>query len=94
MEKEKFNHDIFEMVNNHERQEAIRKKYSEKRKRNNLRILNYAISVGFVAMFFGILGLTGAMNIYMASPIFSFGGLLSAFLTGRWFENGKCLGWR
>lgn len=93
METETFNNDIFEMVNNHERQEAIRKKYSEKRKRNNLRILNMAITSGIMALFFGILSLTGAMNIYIAAPIFSFGGMLASFLAGRWFENGKCLGW-
>ena len=94
MEKEKFNNDIFEMVNNHERQEAIRKKYSEKRKRNNLKIINGSIASCFVALFFGIMGITGAMNIYIATPIFSFCGMLAAFLTGRWFENGKCLGWK
>jgi hypothetical protein len=93
MEKEKFNNDIFEIVNNHERQDAIRKKYSEKRKRKNLKILNMAIISGVISLFFGIIGLTGAMNIYISSPIFSLCGLLAAFLTGRWFENGKCLGW-
>lgn len=93
MENEKFNNDIFEMVNNHERQEVIRRKYSEKRKRNNLRILKIAMVSGVAAMFFGVLGLTGLMNIYISSPIFSVCGILSAFFTGRWFENGKCLGW-
>lgn len=93
MAKEKYNSDIFEMVNNHDRQEAIRRKHREKRKRKNLRILNRAVTSGVIALFFGIMGLTGAMNIYIASAIFSFFGILTSFLAGRWFENGKCLGW-
>lgn len=87
------NNDIFEMVNNHERQEAIRRKYSERRRRSNLRILNTAIASAVVSLLCGIMGATGAMNIYISSPIFSLCGLLAAFLTGRWFENGKCWGW-
>jgi hypothetical protein len=90
---EQNNNEIFEMVNNHERQKNIQRKYSEKRKRNNLRILNMSIISALISLFFGIMGLTGAMNIYIAAPILAFFGMLAAFLVGRWFENGKCLGW-
>jgi hypothetical protein len=94
MEKEKYNGDVFEMVNNYERQQAIRKKYSDHRKRKNMRICNWAIASGIVSLFFGLMGITGAMIVWVATPIFSFFGMLAAFLAGRWFENGKCLGWK
>lgn len=94
MEKEKYNGDVFEMVNNYDRQEAIRKKYSEKRKRNNLKILNWSIASGVVSIFFGLMAITGCMIVWVAFPICTFCGILSAFLGGRWFENGKCLGWK
>ncbi len=94
MENNKHNTDIFEMVNNHERQEEIRRKYSEKRKCSNMKILHWAIASGIVALFFGLMGITGAMIIWISAPIFSFFGMLSTFLAGRWFENGKCLGWK
>lgn len=85
--------DIFEMVNNHERQEEIRRKYSEKRKRNNLKIVNWAVAFGFVSLFFGLMAVTGCMIVWAAFPLCTFFGMLSAFTAGRWFENGKCLGW-
>lgn len=94
MEKEKYNSDVFEMVNNYERQQAIRKKYSNRRKRKNMIIYNWAIASGIVSLFFGLMGITGAMIVWVAFPLCMFFGMLSAFLAGRWFENGKCLGWQ
>jgi hypothetical protein len=88
------NNDIFETVNNHERQAKINRKYSERIKRSNLRILNTAIASAVVSLLCGIMGVTGAMHILIAYPVFSFCGILAAFLFGRWFENGKCLGWK
>jgi fatty acid desaturase len=85
--------DIFEMVNNHERQEAIRRRYSEKRKRNNLKIVNWAVAFGFVSLFFSLMAVTGCMIVWVAFPLCTFFGMLSAFTAGRWFENGKCWGW-
>lgn len=93
MEKEKYNGDVFEMVNNYDRQQAIRKKYSNQRKRKNMRICNWAIASGIVSLFFGLMGITGAMIVWVAFPLCMVLGMLSAFLAGRWFENGKCLGW-
>lgn len=94
MENKKNNTDIFEMVNNHDRQEAIRWKYSEKRKRDNLKILNWSIIAGTISLFFGLVGVLGGMAGWIAYSVFSVSGVLSAFLAGRWFENGKCLGWK
>lgn len=93
MENKEQNSDIFEMVNNHERQEAIRRKHSDRRKRNNLKICNWAIISGVISLFFGLLGITGAMIIWVAAPICFGAGMLASFLAGRWLENGKCLGW-
>jgi hypothetical protein len=94
MENKKHNTDIFEMVNNHERQKAIRKKYSKIRKKENIRILHFSVICGIASLFFGLMGITGLMNIWIASPIFSALSILTAFLAGRWFENGRCLGWK
>jgi hypothetical protein len=93
MESKHFERGNFEMVNNHDRQEAIRRKYSEKRKRDNLKILNWSVASGLVSLFFGLMAGTNCMTIWVAFPICTFFGMLSAFTAGRWFENGKCLGW-
>lgn len=94
MEKEKYNSDIFQMVNNPERQQVIRRKYARKRKQSNLKILNWSIASGIVSLFFGLMAITGCMIVWVAFPICTFSGMLSSFVAGLWFENGKCLGWR
>lgn len=91
---EKFEKEMFEAVNNDQRQKAIRRKYSDQRRRNNVKILRAAAIAGAMSMFFGLIGICGGMVGWIAYPVFSISGILSAFMTGRWFENGKCLGWR
>jgi hypothetical protein len=88
-----YNDDVERIVNDPERQKAIRRRYSEKRKRNNLKIVNWAVAFGFVSLFFSLMAVTGCMIVWVAFPLCTFFGMLSAFTAGRWFENGKCLGW-
>ena len=89
MAKSDFNTDIFEMVNNPERQRKIQQKYMKLVRKKNDRILWMAIIAGAVSVFFGLMGIFGGMVGWVAYPIFSGCGVLSAFYAGRWFENSK-----
>jgi hypothetical protein len=89
MAKSDFNNDVFEMVNNPERQRKIQQKYMKLVRKKNDRILWMAIIAGSVSMFFGLMGVFGGMVGWIAYPVFSACGVLASFMTGRWYENAK-----
>lgn len=95
MENKKiYNDDVERIVNDPERQEAInafREKRMAKRQR---KMLVDACVYAAIALAFGLLGCIGWMTPYIALPVCGIGGLYSSFRFGRWFENGKCWGWK
>lgn len=91
---EKFEKEMFEAVNNETRQKAIRRKYSNERRNSNVKILRAAAIAGAVSACFGLMGAFGGATWWISYPVYSISGILCAFLTGRWFENGKCMGWK
>lgn len=89
MAESDFNNDVFEMVNNPERQRKIWQKYMKLVRKQNARILLMASIAGCVSMLFGLMGVLGCLVGWIAYPVFSVGGVLTSFMTGRWYENAK-----
>jgi fatty acid desaturase len=95
MENKKiYNDDVERIVNDPERQEAINAFHEKRAARRQRKMLADACVYLAFALAFGALGVLGWMFNWIAYPVCAVCGLYSAFLTGRWFENGKCLGWR
>lgn len=85
--------DVERIVNEPDRQASIaafRNKQMAKRQR---KMLLDAISWAVLSLVFATLLCLGWMAAGIAVPVFAAFGLYSAFCFGRYFENGKCLGW-
>lgn len=95
MENKKiYNDDVERIVNDPKRQwdiNAFREKRQAKRQRK--RLIDACVYAA-IALAVGLLGCVGWMNPYIAFLVCGIGGLYAAFLFGRWFENGKCWGWK
>ena len=94
MENKIYNDDVERIVNDPERQARIFEDRKKDRLEYQRKILANAIALLITALFCGLLGCFG-----LAAPVLAFSavavcGLYAAFLFGRWFENGKCWGWK
>ncbi len=86
--------DIERIVNDPERQEAINAFHEKRYARRQRKMLIDACVYLTFAVAFGLLGIVGWMFNWLAFPVCAACGLYSAFRFGRWFENGKCWGWK
>lgn len=94
MESKIYNDDVERIVNDPERQKAInafQEKLYAKRQR---KMLTDAVIYAAIAFAFGLIGCVGWVTPYISLLVCGIGGMYSAFRFGRWFENGKCWGWR
>lgn len=89
-----YNDDVERIVNDPERQEAINAFHEKRQAKRQRKMLVDACVYAAIAIAFGLLGCVGWMTPYIALPVFAACGLYSAFRFGRWFENGKCWGWK
>ena len=95
MENKKiYNDDVERIVNEPERQEAIAEFYHKRQAKRQRKMLIDACAYAAIALAFGLLACFSCMTPYIALPVCGIGGLYSAFRFGRWFENGKCRGWK
>ena len=94
MENKIYNDDVERIVNDPERQEAINAFHEKRQARRQRKMLIDACVYAAITLAFGLLGCFGWMTHYIALPVCGIGGLCSAFQFGRWFENGKCWGWK
>lgn len=82
------------MVNEHAHQEAIRKEQEKREARRQKKKLDIAVSYALASVGFMIMDFFAWMVWWLAVPL----GLVCAFAGmfhfGRWYENGKWLGWR
>ena len=94
MENKIYNDDVERIVNDPERQQAIND-FHEKRqaKRQEKLLVNFWVSAA-IAIAFGLFCCVGWMKPWVALLFCVTGGLYSAFCLGRYFENGKCWGWK
>ncbi len=89
-----YNDDVERVVNAFERREAINAFHKKLQAKRQKKMLIDACVYAAIAMAFGLLGCVGWMTPYIALPVCGICGLYSAFRFGRWFENGKCRGWK
>ena len=94
MENKIYNDDVERIVNDPERQEVINAFHEKRCAKRQRKMLIDAVVYASIALAFGLMGCVGWMTPWIAFPVFSICGIYSAFCFGRWFENGKCLGWK
>ena len=95
MENKKiYNDDVERIVNDPERQEAINAFHEKRMAKRQRKMIIDACVYAAIAFAFGSLSCVGWMISYIALPVCGICGLYSTFRFGRWFENGKCWGWR
>lgn len=104
MENQIYNDDVERIVNDPERQECIEAKENEKneainrfhnkrmRKRQE-RFMRNAIAFVFVAIVFAVLGFCSLLHIWISAVLFGVFAMIGVFNFGRFFENGKMVGW-
>ena len=94
MENKIYNDDVERIVNEPTRQEGINEFYKRRWARMRRRMLTNSFVLAMLATMFAFFGITGWLI-----PVISFVaavvcGVFCAFCFGRWFENGKCTGWK
>ena len=95
MENKKiYNDDVERIVNDQQRQEVINAFHEKRYAKRQRKMLMDACMYAAIALAFGLLGIVGWMFNWIAYPVCAACALYSAFRFGRWFENGKCWGWR
>ena len=94
MENKIYNDDVERIVNDPERQEAINAFHEKRQEKRQRKMLIVACVYASFALVFGLLGIVGWMFNWIAYPVCAACALYSAFRFGRWFENGKCRGWK
>lgn len=94
MEDKIYNDDVERIVNDPERLAAINAFHKNRQAKRQHKMLIDAVVYATIALAFGLLGCVGWMTPYIALPVCGLTGLYSAFRFGRWFENGKCNGWK
>ena len=94
MENKIYNDDVERIVNDPERQEAINVFHEKRQAKRQRKMLMDASVYAAITLVFGLLGCVGWMTKYIALPVCGLTGLYCAFRFGRWFENGKCWGWK
>lgn len=94
MENKIYNDDVERIVNDPERQSAIKMRNIKRRMWKQKKMLVNAVLFSGVGLIFGLFGCFGWLAPVISIIICGFSGFYAAFLFGRWFENGKCWGWR
>ena len=94
MENKIYNDDVERVVNGSERKDFVVEFHTKRQKDRQRKMIADAAVYAVFSIAFGVLGLLGWMTLWISFPLFWLCGLFSAFRFGRWFENGKCWGWR
>lgn len=88
------NNDVEKIVNNKERQENIKKFHNKQKiKKRRKMIVNSCACMCF-AVIFALFSFFELMVYQIGIPISFMCILCESFFVGRWYENGKCLGWK
>ena len=94
MENKKiYNDDVERIVNDPERLEAINAFHNKRKAKRQRKMFTDGLILAFIAVVIGLLGIYGLLAVWVSFPAFSVCGLCSAFMFGRFFENGKTCGW-
>lgn len=92
MENKIYGDDVERVVN--KKHEIMEQRYDQRIARKQNKILQSSIFYAVMATLFLMIGILGWMATWIAIPVFSGCALYSAFTAGRFFENGKCWGFK
>lgn len=90
----KYAEDIEAMVRNPERKAEINAWHEAQERKKQSEIVKRGILQATLCILFGLMGVMQLAVIWIAAPVCIMFGLASAFTFGRWYENGKLLGWK
>ena len=94
MENKIYNDDVERIVNEPGRQAAINAFHENRQAKRQREMLMDGVLFAFICLPLGILCWNGLMSVWVTAPLQIVCSLYSAFHFGRWFENGKCWGWK
>lgn len=94
MENKIYNDDVERIVNERKRREAINKFHEKRKAKRQHKMLVDTCVYASITLAFGLMGCVGWMTPFISLLICVVGGMYSFFRFGRWFENGKCWGWK
>lgn len=94
MENKIYNDDVERIVNDPERQVAIKAFHYKRQAKQQRKMLIDGIVFALLCFPLGVLYWMGLVSVLVAAPLQVACSLYSAFRFGRWFENGKCCGWK
>jgi hypothetical protein len=93
MENKIYNDDVERIVNDPERVEAINEFHRKRHAKRQRKMLVDALVYLTFSLAFILLGVFNFLNDWVAAAVYIVCGAYSMFCFGRFFENGKCLGW-
>jgi hypothetical protein len=94
MKMKKYNDDVEALAGNPERKAAIDAKYDLADRKKQGEMVKKCIFNATGCALFGVMGAMGWTVPWIAVPFCVAFGLVAAFTFGRWYENGKILGWK
>lgn len=94
MENKIYNDDVEQIVNNPERQAAISDLHQKTRVQKKRKMFFDAVLYSMLGCAIGQIGAEGLLVNWIAIPASLVYSLYASFCFGRWFENGKCRGWK
>lgn len=89
-----YNDDVEQIVNEPERQKTINDFYKKRWSRMRRRMLKNSLMFAVLAIAFAMLGAAGWLVPTISFVFSSVCVVPCVFCFGRWFENGKCTGWK
>jgi hypothetical protein len=89
-----YNDDVEQIVNNPERQAAISDLHQKTRGQKKRKMFLDAVLYSILGCVIGQIGAEGLLVDWIAAPASLACLLYASFCFGRWFENGKCRGWK
>jgi hypothetical protein len=95
MENKKiYNDDVEAVTGNPDRKSAINAKYDTADRKKQGKMAKKIVFCATACALFGLMGVMGWAVPWIATPFSVFFGMESMFNAGRWYENGKLLGWK
>ena len=86
--------DVERIVNDPERLAAINAFHRNRKVKRQRKMLFDAVLFAAIALMFGVLGIYNLIVPWISFWVAVAVGMYAAFLFGRFFENGKCYGWK
>ena len=90
----KYAEDIEAMVRNPERKAEINAWHEAQERKKQSEMVKRGIMQATLCVLLGLIGVMEWAVVWLSAPSCIAFGLAAAFTFGRWYENGKQLGWK